>query len=356
MKYRLASILASETATTAATKTVDINLIDPISQIIVKYNWTNGDHVADGHPAKMVSKIEVVDGSEVLASLSGIQAEALHFFNTKECRAQELEYRNGCSGTVLLPIDFGRFLHDTQLAFLPKKFRNPQIKVTHNIALGGSSVSSSSLEIFAHIFDEKAISPIGFLLSKEFFSYTLVANQYKSIDLPTDHILRKLLIKALTDNYEITDQFAEVKVSEDNDKKVPYNLDMADLIQFARQKYGEYHEQIVGTYPDIGAQSWWVTPSNKFNIGLFNTYMQVSGWGDESYGGHYRGECSAVCAWRGNCVGFEPHGCVPLDFGIQDDLNDWYDVTKLGSLILRLKDGSSPSGTGEIITQQLRKY
>lgn len=356
MNYRLASILASKTATTAGTETVDINLKDPISRIIVKYNHKNGSHDPDAHPAKIVSRIEVVDGSEVLASLSGIQAEALHFFDTKERRGEELEYRNGVWGAVLLPLNFGRFLYDPQLALDPTRFRNPQIKVSHDIANGGSSVSESSLEIFAHVFDEKVISPMGFLLNKEWYSYTLSSNQYKSIDLPTDHILKRVLIKALTADYEITDQFAEVRVSEDNDKRIPYDLDMADLRAIVAQRYGEFVEDFVGCFSGVDRHDWFITPGNKATV-----QCSPIGWAEvrteeERYGGYCELLTNAVCVHREHVSGFEPHGAVPLDFGDQRDIDDWYDVTKLGSLILRLKDGSSPSGTGKVITQQLRRY
>lgn len=81
MNYRLANILAEEAATTAATKTLDINLADPISRIVVQMKGLNSSGVPTAHPAKMISKIELVDGSDVLFSLSGVEAQALNFHN-----------------------------------------------------------------------------------------------------------------------------------------------------------------------------------------------------------------------------------------------------------------------------------
>ncbi|KKL88030.1 hypothetical protein LCGC14_1928740, partial [marine sediment metagenome] len=56
--------------------------------------------------------------------------------------------------------------------------------------------------------------------------------------------------------------------------------------------------------------------------------------------------------------GWLPNHCVQFPFGKPDDLNDWYDVTKLGSLRLRLKGGSggSSNGTGAVVLQQFRRY
>lgn len=357
MNYRIASILAQKTVTTAGTETVDINLKDPISRLYVKYNHTNGDHYPDAHPAKIVSKVEVVDGSEVLASLSGQQIEALNFFDTKETRGKPLEYRNGCVGEIVLPINFGRFRYDPQLALDPTKFRNPQIKVSHDIANGGSSVSSSTMEIFADVFDEKVISPVGFLMSKEWFIYTLSDNQYKSVDLPLDHILKRLVLFSQTYGYELDDQLAEIKLSEENDKRIPIDLDIADLMRLAAARYGQYVEEMACCFEAVDAETWYVTPCSKLYcnpspIGSLYVYTGAERMGGDVYFDAPEG----IVSFKAHLSGFEPHGALPVDFGDQSDPDDWFDVTRLGSLILRLKDGSSPSGTCAVVTQQLRRY
>jgi len=56
--------------------------------------------------------------------------------------------------------------------------------------------------------------------------------------------------------------------------------------------------------------------------------------------------------------GKNPHGCICIPFGEQDVIEDWYDVTKLGSLKLRIKGGpdAAAGDANNIITQQLRRY
>ena len=137
MRYRQATILAQESATTAATKTIDITLKDVISRLQIKFNATNNGHVATDHPAKQISKIELVDGSDVLLSLSAQQIEALMFYEYIKGRNYEMEYRNGCENRMVLDILFGRYLWDPVLGLDPTKFSNPQLKITHDLALGG---------------------------------------------------------------------------------------------------------------------------------------------------------------------------------------------------------------------------
>jgi hypothetical protein len=80
----------------------------------------------------------------------------------------------------------------------------------------------------------------------------------------------------------------------------------------------------------------------------------------------YVGDGGRATAYKANdsqnmqimCMGWCPHGTIEIPFGLQDVMDDWYDVTKLGSLRLNMKSGSgmSSSETCQIFMQQFRKY
>jgi len=356
MNYRQASLLAEEDASTAATKTIDLDIKDVISRIQVKYGFTNGSHDATDHPAKIISKVEIVDGSTVLYSLSGREIEALDFFDGRRVRPYELEYRSGCPGFELLNLNFGRKLYDPLLAFDPKKFSNPQIKVSHNKALGGSAPSSSTLEIVADVFDQKAVTPQGYLMSKEHETATLVANAYVNVDLPTDHVMRKLLVMVRTAGYELDNQLSTIKLSEDNDKRVIIDANIDDYFQEIDNLFGPYREQMVGTFSGVASHGWYCTPISHSELHVRPIGGATVALDAEFGGGYFTMTPSGVTAWRGGVQGFEPHGAVPVLCGDQDEIADWYDVTKVGALKLRLKAASGPSGSVEVVTQQLRKY
>ncbi len=62
MNYRLATILDRELHSADTTKVIDITLADPVSQIAILYEPVNGaETTPSGHPAKCISKIELVD-------------------------------------------------------------------------------------------------------------------------------------------------------------------------------------------------------------------------------------------------------------------------------------------------------
>jgi len=357
MNYRKATILASESATTAATKTIDITLADVISRIQIKLNATNTDVVPTAVHAKQISKVELVDGSDVLWSLSGQQIEAKMFYDYKCGPSYEREFRNGVDNYLVLDLLFGRMLFDKALALDPKKFKNPQLKITHNKALGGSAPNAATLEVYADVFDERAISPIGFIRPTEFYSYTTPASAaYEYIDLPLDMIIKRIMLMTYKADAWWENLVTSVKISEDNDKKIPLDHDGGDLVSMIQSRYGHYQELLVN-YNRGGAQTEYITPTEAANFQISALLVGASSWiatTKECAGGYQELNGDATHLFRALVSGYIPHGCLPLDFGDPMDLDDWYDVTRKGSV--RLIPKAAGSVAFNVILEQLRKY
>ena len=83
MKYRDTILLSHESIATAGTRTLDITVKDIISGIDVQVKATNNGNTPTAHPAAIISKLELVDGSDVLFGLSGAQAMARAFYDAK---------------------------------------------------------------------------------------------------------------------------------------------------------------------------------------------------------------------------------------------------------------------------------
>lgn len=356
MNYRKTALYEQTDATTAKTETIDLDLSDIISRLQIKFNSTNDGHTPTAHPAAQISKVELVDGSDVLLSLTARQIEALMFYNTKMGRHYEIEYRNDCENRSIYDILFGRYLYDPVLALDPKKYTNPQLKVTHNKASGGSAPDAATLEVFADVFDEKPVSPIGFIMAKEWYSWTSpssAANEY--VDLPNDYPIKRIGIETFKADSWWDNIISEVELDEENKKKLPWSIDGYDLMQLAISEYGLYTEGIVGTTPAVDTLSVYVTPAEVVNCAVAgigsNTNPYINA---EKVGGYVQLNTSAIVAFRLLLGGPIPHGFIPLDCGMQQDHNDWYDVTRKGKVKLRIKAG----GTADVkvVLQQLRKY
>ena len=359
MNYRLAEILAEEDATDAKTKTIDITLRDVISRIIIRMRCVNAATRAEllGHPAKMVSKIELVDGSNVLFSLNGYEAQALNYYDQLVTPDSEINDSENSEVFNTFCIDFGRYLYDPVLAFDPKKFTNPQLKITYNYRAVVADAISGSLEVFAHIFDEKEVAPTGFLMTKEVQTYDTASAAYEYIDLPIDYPYRKLLVRAYLEGKAFDGSISEFKLSEDADKRIPIDVAMEP-----------YLRELCGNYPPIIEH--WLLRAQTTTTALFMmpTYWPVvlglgrhavHWWRDPA---KLEADLTGIMATSaqtsptvGSAIGYVPHQVVSFPFGLQDDPTDWYDVTKLGSLRARLK-GNVADSEVTVFLQQLRSY
>jgi len=357
MNYRHAEILASQDLGESGTKIIDIDLADVVSRMTVVFQPVGGSVTILGHPVLSISKIEIIDGSDVLHSLTGKQGQALNIFDTKNPVAQEIDYRIGGTPLIYYNIDFGRWLWDTDLAFDPKKFTNPQLKITFDENAYDASVSSHAFMVYAHVFDEKAISPVGYLMAKEIKSYTGVAGGYEYTDLPTDYAIRKLLLQGELAGSGVRAIVQEIRLSEDNDKRIPIDGDIHALRAFLDPLVPDAVDIVRGT---IAASST-IQYCTAHNLVVVSPNTQVV---DEAIrvGPCSGGRFTAKMQTNAGVVEFQirgknPHGCICIPFGDQGKPDDWYDVTKLGNLKLRVKGGgSAASSTTQIITQQMRGY
>lgn len=358
MKTRIATIQAAEALGASGTKIIDLNIQDVISRIMVNFYATNADTTMIAHPAADIEKIELVDGSDILFSLTGLQAQAMNFYD-RDGKMPYTSLRTYASGQrVLLGMDFGRFLFDPVMAFDPKKFINPQLKITWDRAKANAACAACELEVLAQIFDEDPPEPTGFLMNKEIYSYTVGTTGYEYIDLPTDFVIRQIFAKAFLAPYGMTSIFDAFKLSEDNDKRIPLDHSADEMERRAFEAYGyvKEHAKLNGA---AGVANFYGMPTDA---GFANGSTEG---GDDDFSVWSQGGGQFACIMtagtfraRATLIGNSPHGTVPLLPRPGNEIADWYDVTKLGSLKLRVDD-SAPAAdtyTGEIMTSQYRPY
>lgn len=357
MNYRHAEILASQDLGESGTKIIDIDLADVVSRMTVIFQPVGASVAILGHPVLSISKIELIDGSDVLHSLTGKQGQALNIFDTKNPIVQELDYRIGGTPLIYYNIDFGRFLWDEQLAFDPKRFTNPQLKITFDENAYDASVDSHAFMVYAHVFDEKVISPNAYLMAKEIKSYTGVAGGYEYTDIPTDYPIRKLVLQGEMVGEGVRAIIQEIRLSEDNDKRVPIDGDIHALRAFLDSLVPDAVDIVRATVAETSTVLY-CTPHNLASVvQSVDTPDKVPSSGACSGGRFWAEMETAAGNVQFQIRGKNPHGCICLPFGNQDDPGDWYDVTRLGNLKLRIKGGgSAASGTTQIVTQQIRGY
>jgi len=362
MNYRIATVFPEQTYEADATEVIDLTVRDIISQLVIRFRLTNGvGGNSSGHPMKCLTKVELVDGSDVLFSLSGQEAHALDWYSSGLERTNLMQYLPSQPQFMALHINFGRYLYDPILALDPAKFTNLQLKITMDKDGGGMNNASIILSVFAHLFDQKVVTPTAFLMSKEIKDYALGVGDHEYTELPTDYPYRKLLLRSQVDGVGVEYTFGNIKLSEDNDKKIPLNHTIMQVLHAITAQQRPYRERICvdgggvdryfhctpGYWPAISLTNW---------EGSSQDHVNTAWSGDGGYARMFRASVGGNV--QALIEGWCPHSVIEIPFGLQDDIADWYDVTGLGTLQLDLTSGGgmSSSESCQVFTQQIRNY
>jgi hypothetical protein len=362
MNTRISKLLASEDLGAAGTKVIDIDTSDPISRISIAFSTTKSKHGMDAAAPANITKIELVDGSTPLHSLTGYENQALAILSRPTPTMSHGQHLASCSEYDLYAIDFGRYLYDPELAFLPSKFANPQLKITWDEDVADTGVTANSLEIWADLFDEKKVNPVGFLAAIEQWTDTMgAANSYENIDLPTDYPIRQMLLRAFRDGYEPWYQVNEARLDEDTLKRIPFEWDsLENMHRLQKGMMPPIQETCQGVCNTGGTNIFYATPTDYYctmipssvgggYIAMGDTWEKggkfgpISGSGDQFF--------SAIVH------GWLPFHCFHFPLGNQYDIADWYGATRAKKPRLRLRSSTSgTSGTAQLVIEQLRRY
>lgn len=360
MKYRIAQLLSPADLGASGTKVIDVDVSKPISRIEFRFKTTKSANGMSAPGPANITKIELVDGSKPLHSLTGYENQALAYYNRPHTQMEHGQYISGSSQCDLYAIDFGRFLWDEALAFVPSMFVNPQLKITFDEDVSDTGVTVNEAEVVAHIFDEKEISPMGFLSAIEHFSYTCGANNsYETIELPEDRPFRQILVRAYQDGYEPWYNIDEARLDEGTLDRIPF--DYTNLEVYCRMMKAVWpmiQSTLVGIAAS-GGRTFYVPVTDYWANILATNHNN----GADLYIGAASmrgGKASLVSAsnsqFGGLATGWLPWHTYQFPMGRQLEIEDWYNPAgKKPRLRLRASTGAT-SATGQVVLEELYRY
>ena len=339
MRTRDAVIEYQKTLDNAGTLIKDMDLVDPVSALYLEFEATNGSISNLGNwLSDVITKVEIVDGSEVLYALNLSQLEALHFYKLgKTPPLFPSEWPDGTSrhGCLLL---FGRYLWDQEYAMDFTKFRNPQLKITSNLA-AITPVSATTAFITGSLkativakMMENVGKPSKYLMSKQVDSFTTATGE-KRIELPTDLIYRLMMLRVAARYSDIDLTISNLKLTCDTDKFIPFNRKVKQLDAEAFTLFGasRLKHDIFAAY------------NSEVEI-LHHKEPDCRIWGEQQVPGYYyliayqwsgrlkirmfdHTGTSVGTAHKVNMVeeGHSLHGTLPIPFGIMSLPTTWFD-------------------------------
>lgn len=338
------------------TKALDSGL--KIQEARIFYQATNGG--TSNTLAKlngMVSKLEVLDGSDVLHSLSMRQEQARNYFLTGRLPFQQLNSK--AAGVVIEEADiyFGRFPGDRDYYLDTSRFKNCMLSLKSALtisATAGFATGSGVLTVILKLIEDSAPSCQGFIMSKEAENFTTVGSGTKATDLATDLDYQSLMFGALETLIEPDVDLTNFKLSLNNDGFIPFDLSATQILEenfrrlpAARQRMNFLNNTAVTWLSDIyGRVSAWMGPMGGTAKGGISTCIA-----EQTVAYMTTGDTGSLFI---NVRGYAPHSFLEYRFGDGILVDDYLKMSGVSSMRLRATDSAS-GGAYTVVTNQLRK-
>ena len=230
--------------------TVQVNLagVGKILYMVIQYSDQNGTTSNTVCRLNgMVSKLQVVDGSRVIQSLSMREAQALNAFNYKRMPFQLLSEDDDIVITEQAILDFRRYMGDTQFYLDTSMYQNPQLQMTHALtisATAGFVTGKGTLTVIARVIDSGAPTRLGVIGAKEVDSFATAASGDHNTDLPVDFPTAAILVQDPVDANTPDNYLSNFKLTVDTDSYIPVNISYADLLRKNLFEFGEFWQRI----------------------------------------------------------------------------------------------------------------
>jgi len=361
MYYREVEVQRAASIAVAGTATIDLNITDPISKLSVVWRKTNSNRTPIAHPGNIVKNILVCDGADVLFSMNGSHAQSMAYFTDNKQPASMINYETGQWSMQMAEIKFGRFLYDELLALDPKRYSNLQIKIEHDIALGGATGTVGDLSVYAHCFDEKVIEPVGFLYNKEIYTFLPVAGGWYYVDLPTDYPVRAVMFGAELAEDGPENIIDELKLTENQGKHILVESMMERYLFQSSAHYDPWNEKVIMKPDGTNLTYYYATPHFERQSHLQSDTTTNSIRNTSAAGCRYGvQQATAAAVLDGMVFGHNPFGATFLKTFGGDKVEDCWQISYAGSGRLELHAIAGLAAQlvkyWHVYTQQVRTY
>jgi len=368
MRTRDDALVYQETQSSdKTTKVWDLNYLDPLSALYLEFEATNEATNVNNFISDIITKIEIVEGSTPLYSLTEQELEALHFYKRK--KPPVLFPSSWAAGTqrhgVLMM--FGRNLWDTEYALDCKAYKNPQLKITWDLgavnAIGSTtSFAEGTLKIsaIAKLMEEIG-APGKFLSAREVDTFTMPTSGTHSTEMYTDYMWRLMMLRSYVSGSDPDECIDYIKLNCDAGKFIPLdNRYLKQLDAEALEMFGEMrfrHDILTATSLSIRGLLQKETrfdfkPSITSEFTVFTHPVQFSGLVTMDFETPAGGTAGIRRLW-GEEFGHSLHATVPIPFGDMDKPETWFDATRYGRIDLSCHAGGS-AGVSSVVLEQVR--
>jgi hypothetical protein len=270
-KVYLHYLTAEAVASRQNTIIVDLPEKDFLSQILVKVHTLNPACTTGLMPVfHFVKRLEVIDGSDVLYSLTGPEAQAISYYRGRT-NVNPAGLRWASTDVFdMFYIRFNRFPGDTKYLLNMSKLSNPQLRITYdntvvNIEGKAYDVNAATPTVrYTVVCDVLRGTPPSnytgkFISSREVYNWSYVVTGTEFIDIPRTDPIFGIGIRASYSTSCMTDTFMDrIRLNINNQEWIPFDVRYHELVQLQREWFSpecqvNYREFLVsGARHDTG--------------------------------------------------------------------------------------------------------
>jgi len=235
------------------TQVIDIKPGAPITALELLFGATKGTTENQGdHIADYVSAIELLDGAEVIASVSMKELIAENAFRMGQIPAHDLDIKASGTAQQSCYFLFGRYLFDPDYYLDPANYRNLQLKITTILTAGVTSFGDGTLtvDVNCHCMDDGFSAYQGYFAPKTVKTWTTTLGGTETIDMPIDFPYLMILCGSAEDNIIVAGDVSDWKLTADADKHIVFDYDTADWMLRCRSEFGLFDTIITQTIMD----------------------------------------------------------------------------------------------------------
>jgi len=366
MRNREVYLFEDETMGVAATRIVNLDFSNPIVALDFHVRGKRTDKFTQPNIliSQHVSKIEIVDGSDVLFSMDMMEAMALQRYANDEVPKMLIDGAANAMNDAHVKIRFGRDDSDQEWMLDPRKFVNPQVKITYNMATGARNyvAGQQTMTLKATVCENPSGDPMSFLMSKHIYQWSKAAAGDETIDMPRDYLYRLLMLRVYGGSYSAHSEFSRWKLSCDIDRFVPFEISGDDLSKKEIERYG-IGSNISGTTGTAGGECWNWHPFG-YSQGMNGFTCSAGGALMVNGSAPWKNHASLAAAVdpendryiEMNCWGYEYNNHMPYPFGNLKDREEFFDPTSYKSVRLIITQDKTAALDSGVVIQQVRMY
>jgi hypothetical protein len=366
MIRRLAYIESRKTLADAGTIVTDINVRDPITALWFEMRATNGGTSNKGNfVADCVNRFEIIDGGAVLVSLTGYELAGLYWQLIGKMPYNLVSAVPSVVQNLSVPVMFGRWLGDTQFAFDPSRFRNPQLRISWNLAnvravgATGFLSGSAALTIVADVM-EGVGTPSALLTAKQVYSFTTAASGVEVVELPVDGEIKALMVRAHEPGVAINSSITNVKLNVEQQKFVPFDMRMTDFVRYNSMTKPpiQYKHEL---YNANGDTIYVIPKQDEVVVIDPESTDSVAAYANNGYGSGALSLFTGGSADTNNrnlmayVHGWLPFGGALFEHGDAWTPEDWFPAQQFKSVKLELTQGNA-GADASVVVQQVMRY